>query len=532
MSKRTKIIILISILIPVAILGITFGYFFHKIWSVSKVISFDYQDLPTHLAYNNEEQVLVPEDEPKPAPPKEENKFNPLNLVESKKLPERGTENRINILLLGKASDDYPGSNLTDTIILASVNPKTYQGSLLSIPRDLFVNVPDTKNYTKINSIYAYGLRQGGHQKGMELLKRAIGEVTGQKIDYYVMVDFKAFEKLIDSLGGVDVTVEKDIFDNRYPGPNYSYQTFAIKQGTQHLDGSTALKYVRVRHTEGGDFGRAKRQQQILESIKAKFFEKRGITEGLSFFSDLLEIIKDNVKTDTPFSDYLAFLMLIKEVNIHQVVNKVLDNSPEGVLENYSPVVSGIVAYTLRPKAGNYYQIQRIANFIFDLGKMDRQDKARITEKGTVSVFAPSHLAYYKTKVENFLRTQNYQVLGDDFTLETIHLWERAEGSKLPTLSRENHQNISSDSLITKLDISPENLNKTVIYDNASGGKPFTLDDLIRRLGAQVSLFKENQSQADFVVIIGDNVEDVFQNGNENFFLTEEGANQEKMNDN
>jgi len=330
----------------------------------------------------------------------------------------------------------------------------------------------------------------------------------------------------------VDVTVEKDIFDNRYPGPNYSYQTFAIKQGTQHLDGSTALKYVRVRHTEGGDFGRAKRQQQILESIKAKFFEKRGITEGLSFFSDLLEIIKDNVKTDTPFSDYLAFLMLIKEVNIHQVVNKVLDNSPEGVLENYSPVVSGIVAYTLRPKAGNYYQIQRIANFIFDLGKMDRQDKARITEKGTVSVFAPSHLAYYKTKVENFLRTQNYQVLGDDFTLETIHLWERAEGSKLPTLSRENHQNISSDSLITKLDISPENLNKTVIYDNASGGKPFTLDDLIRRLGAQVSLFKENQSQADFVVIIGDNVEDVFQNGNENFFLTEEGANQEKMNDN
>lgn len=532
MSKRTKIIILILILIPVSLLGVTFGYFFQKIWSVSKTISSDYQDLPIHLAYNNSEDSIgefKKEDQPT-KPPEEKKSFNPLNLIETKKLPERGTSERINILLLGKASDDYPGSNLTDTIILGSVNPKTYQGSLLSIPRDLFINVPGTKNYTKINSIYAYGLKMGGHQKGIELLKKAIGEVTGQKIDYYIMVDFKAFEKTIDALGGVDVTVEKDIFDNRYPGPNYSYQTFSIKQGNQHLDGSTALKYVRVRHTEGGDFGRAKRQQQVLEAIKAKFFEKRGVTEGLSFFSDLLEIIKDNVKTDAAFSDYLPFLMLIKEVNIHQIVNKVLDNSSGGVLENYNPVVSGIVAYTLRPKGGNYYQIQRIAHFIFDLAKMDRQDAARSEEKAKVSVFAPSSLSFYKNKIENFLRTQNYEILNESFNLETVYLWSRPEGAKLPTISRDNMKNVSSMNSIEKTDVYLDNLNKTVVYDNASGGKPFSLDDLLRRLGGQVSLFREAQSQADFVVILGKNVKDVLQNDNEQFFLTEEGEKQEKMN--
>ncbi len=530
MSKRTKIIIFILIIVPIAVLGTTAGYFFHKIWMVSKTISFDYQDSPLNLSYNKPDDSILPAEEETPIPSKkEENSFNPLNYVESKKLPSRGTSDRINILLLGKASDDYPGSNLTDTIILASINPATYQGSLLSIPRDLFVNVPDTKSYTKINAIYAYGLKQGGHQKGMELLKRVIGEVTGQKIDYYVMIDFKAFEKVIDSVGGVDVNSETDIYDNRYPGPNYSYQTFQISKGIHHLDGATALKFVRVRHTEGGDFGRAKRQQQVLEALKAKFFEQRGITEGLGFFSGLLEIIKDNVKTDCAFSDYLPFLMLIKEVNIHQVVNKVLDNSAGGVLENYNPVVGGVVASTLRPKAGNYYQIQRIASYIFDLGKMDRQDKARISENAKVSVFAPDSLSDYKLKIENFLRTQGYGVINESFAFSPVHLWQRTLGAKLPVISSENIKSLSSDSLISKSEINPNSLEKTVIYDNALGSKPFTLDDLIRRLGSQVSLYKEDQSQADFVVIIGKNVQDVFQKDNGGFFLTEEGANQEKM---
>lgn len=534
-NRRT--IIFIIFLIPLLLTGFAGGYFIGKIWLVSRTITLSANQENSEKSEEETERAtylnpnLLDEGSLLDEKKKEEikKKFSLFDYAKEKSLPQRGTRERINVLFLGKAVPGYPGSNLTDTIILASVNPTTYQGSMLSIPRDLYVEIPGTRRYTKINSIYVYGLNQGGHERGIKLLEEVVTKVTGQKIDYYAMVNFDAFEKVIDAIAGVDVQVEEDIYDNRYPGPNYSYQTFEIKKGMNHLDGATALKYVRVRHNAGGDFGRARRQQQIVEAAKDKFFQKRGIREGISFFNEMLKIVEGNVKTDIGFSDYFPFLLLVKDLSMPQVVNKVLDNQEGGLLESYNPVMGRVVAYTLRPRSGNYFEIHKLASNIFNLDRFERYEKLRRDENSKVAVIAHPGYASYVPKTIEILRKNGYKIASSEgYNLERVFVWQRKSGAKIPASDREG-EDISLDSLISKIEISPVNLKNTVIYDNSEGKKLFSLDDLARRLDAQVSLYKEEKIPADFVVVIGANFDNVFEKDDGEFFLTEEGLKQEEV---
>jgi LCP family protein required for cell wall assembly len=544
LQKKWKYFILILVLIPLLGVAFTIGYFLHRVWQVSQTITVkdespaeqnvantnvnpfpSFDESLESLSGKGKELVSVAEETKN----EYRRQYGLLEFAKEKTSLSRGTKERINFLLLGKAIPGYPGSDLTDTIILTSINPTTYQSSMLSIPRDLYVRIPDTKRYTKINAVYVYGLKLGGHQRGIELLKQAVAEVTGQRIDYYAIVNFSAFEQAINALGGVNVEVADDIYDNRYPGPNYSYQTFAIGKGPHHLDGATALKYVRVRHTAGGDFGRARRQQQVIEAAKNKFFEKKGLRESLSFFNEILKIIQANVKTDVELADYFPLLLLVKDINANQVVNRVLDNTAEGLLEDYQPVMNGIAAYTLRPRAGNYFEICKLAAYILHLDRMERQEKARAEERAKVVVMSAPEYSGYRGKVEQILRGKGYQVKGTDFGIESVNLWQRREGARLPSVSEKNRRKLSAESLTEKMAVNPGSLKQTVVYDNAEGKKPFSLDDLARRLGAQISLFKEGNIDADFVVILGANVKQVFQKNEEGeFFLTEQGLEQEK----
>jgi len=540
LKRRWKLLILIIILIPLLTAGFTAGYFINRLWQLSRVITL-----------SSGAESVVPET-PAPAPQTdpaldnadsnrdnlvdEETKqeyrkqFGLLDYAKDKTRPGKGAPERINVLILGKAVPNYPGADLTDTIMLASINPQTYESSLLSIPRDLLVKVPGTNQQTKINAVYVEGLHRGGQQKGIEMLEQVVSDITGQKIDYYAMVNFTAFQQAIDALGGVDVNVTDDIYDNRYPGPNYSYETFQIDKGWHHLDGATALKYVRVRHNSGGDFGRALRQQQVIEASKDKFFAKRGLMDSLDFFNGMLKIVEANVKTDIGFGDYLPFMFLLKDINVHQVVNKVLDNSPDGLLMDYHPVMGRVVAYTLLPRTGNYFEIRRLAANIFHLDDIARREAARSQEGATVAVLASAKHADYRGRVESVLRGKGYRIVSTPANVDTVNLWQRKADSRLPAVSGQNRGNISSDSLVDKISLSPDNLNKTVIYDNAEGAKPFSLDDLSQRLDSQVSLYKDSNIQADFVVFLGDNVKTVFQKEDDSqFFLTDEGMEQEKM---
>jgi len=268
----------------------------------------------------------------------------------------------------------------------------------------------------------------------------------------------------------------------------------------------------------------------VIEASKDKFFAKRGLRESLDFFNGMLKIVEANVKTDIGFGDYLPFLFLLKDVNVHQVVNKVLDNSPEGLLADCHPVMGRVVAYALLPRAGNYFEIRRLAANIFHLDDIARREAARAQESATVVILAASKYSDYRGRVENILRGKGYQIVSAPTNVDTVNLWQRRADSRLPAVSGQNRGSISSDYLINKITLSPDNLNKTVIYDNAEGAKPFSLDDLSQRLDSQVSLYKDPNISADFVVFLGDNVKTVFQKADDSqFFLTDEGLEQEKV---
>jgi polyisoprenyl-teichoic acid--peptidoglycan teichoic acid transferase len=175
---------------------------------------------------------------------------------------------RLNMLILGL--DRRPGETgpvRTDTIILATFDPRRPQAALLSIPRDLWVDIPG-QEANRINTANYFGdIAQPGY--GPELTKQTVQNNFGPAIHGYVEVDFAGFVALVDALGGLEVNVPEMIVDDRYPTPDYGWTTITIPAGPQHMDGATALIYARTRHTDS-DFGRSQRQQQVLQALVAK----------------------------------------------------------------------------------------------------------------------------------------------------------------------------------------------------------------------------------------------------------------------
>ena len=237
------------------------------------------------------------------------------------------SEGRINILLLGTAGKGKPGQNLTDTLMILSLNPQNSQVAFLSLPRDLYVPVPFLNFGTKINSVYQLGLNNAGKdpRAAAEIILKTVEDVTSLKLDYYVILNFDGFEKIIDSLGGINIQNERDLYDSSYPGPNYSYETFELKKGLHHLDGQTALKYARERHADQeGDFGRAKRQQQIMEAAKNKFFSAQTILNVFSL-NEIFNALGENIVTDIASEEIAGFLELAKNLDTRNATNVVFD---------------------------------------------------------------------------------------------------------------------------------------------------------------------------------------------------------------
>lgn len=198
-------------------------------------------------------------------------------------------DNSVNLLILGIAGGEHDGPNLSDSIIIANYNFKKNRLITISIPRDIW---SDTLR-DRINSAYAYGeeKRRGG---GLKLAKAEVGAIYGIPIPYGAVINFSGFDELIDYLGGIDVFVEQSFIDKEFPitgkendlcggDPEYKcrYETVSFEKGRRHMDGKTALKFVRSRHAlgaEGSDFSRSKRQQQVMLAIKDKIV---GIVKSL-----------------------------------------------------------------------------------------------------------------------------------------------------------------------------------------------------------------------------------------------------------
>lgn len=178
---------------------------------------------------------------------------------------------RLNVLILGL--DRRPGETgpvRTDTIILATFDPQQPQVALLSIPRDLWVDIPG-QGSNRLNTANYFGdLAQPGY--GPILAMQTVQHNLGPVVHGYIELDFAGFVTLVDALGGIEIDVPETIVDDRYPTPDYGVTTITIPAGRQYMDGETALIYARTRHSDG-DFGRSQRQQQLLRALATRVLQ-------------------------------------------------------------------------------------------------------------------------------------------------------------------------------------------------------------------------------------------------------------------
>jgi cell envelope-related function transcriptional attenuator common domain len=204
------------------------------------------------------------------------------------------------ILLMGtdaRPTDTEP--TRTDALVLVHLNWHDNKVSMLSLPRDLWVTYPGGYGEGRINAAYARGEKQmaGG---GPELAKATVSELTGLKVDYFIMMNFTAFKTVIDELGGISINVPKEIIDPNFPTDDYRTIEVHFKAGEQIMDGERALIYARTRHADS-DFGRNQRQQEVLMAI-FKTIREKGLFDQITNIDRYTSALRDHVKTDLPRS--------------------------------------------------------------------------------------------------------------------------------------------------------------------------------------------------------------------------------------
>jgi LCP family protein required for cell wall assembly len=255
--------------------------------------------------------------------------LNPLPLIQSQVAPAPGSiawklhnGQRVNILLLGRGGAENDSPDLTDTILVATLDPATKRVALLSVPRDIWLPIDATGHSQfedKINVAYAVGTGAvktdgkplpefTGPDGPGHLAEKVVSQVTGVQFDAFATVDFVAFRKVVNTLGGVDICLDTPLDDNQYPDYHNGYVPGGIhfRAGCQHVNGEQALELARSRHAtepeQATDFGRARRQQQLIDAIRKKVASAGGITQLLP----LMSALQGNVRTDLKVGDITA----------------------------------------------------------------------------------------------------------------------------------------------------------------------------------------------------------------------------------
>ncbi len=321
----------------------------------------------------------------------------------------KSDNNRINILLLGIGNENHDGPNLSDSMIILSVDKNGKDAALISIPRDIWV--PDLNQ--KINAAYAIG--QVRNKTGLKLAESTIQKLFGLPIHYGIRIDFTGFEKAVDLVDGLDINVDNSFTDNKYPiegkendtcgyeienrlengisnvyfrqatssaataaklaTPSATlltedndpftcrYETLIFAKGQTHMDGKMALKFVRSRHgnnNEGSDFARSARQEKVLLAFRQKTLSLGTITNPKKIL-DLTYTFGSSIDTDITSYEIPLFAKLFPKVDQSAVRKVTLDSDrPESKLEVGDPSQYG-GAFVLLPKGGSW---QDLADFI------------------------------------------------------------------------------------------------------------------------------------------------------------------------
>lgn len=253
---------------------------------------------------------------------------------------------RVNVLLLGRGGYENDAPYLTDSIMAISIDPVTNRVMMLSIPRDLVVHMNLQSNPSriwtqKINAAYevpyvgvicCVASQYTGYNGGGHAAEHEVGKVTGLTFDRYIAVDFVAFRDMVNALGGVNVCLSTNLDDLSYPNYSNGYMPIHFKAGCQHLNGEQALEVARSRHAiepeQASDFGRARRQQDIMEAIKQKATTVNGFAQAPA----LLNALQKNVNTDMSLADMKAIFDWGRNLPNSSIIRVAL-TAPSGVAD-------------------------------------------------------------------------------------------------------------------------------------------------------------------------------------------------------
>lgn len=435
-SKGWKIFMRSSLVVVILVLGVS-GWIFGKAWwNAHKVL----KGGGNSLALNGK--------------------------VDANKLNGEG-DGRVNILLMGKGGEAHEGGDLTDSMMIASIDPINNGVTLLSIPRDLWVK-PDGLWPMKINAVYTSAKGQSLYKNpkdkvaaevaGEAAIEKVVEDYMGVPIHYYSTVDFTAFQDAVNAIGGIDVNIPEDYSD---PTMLVGKKYFSLKKGPQHLDGGIALAYARSRYgAQRGDFDRGEHQQTIMVGIKDKVLSLGTFSNPVKV-TGLLDTLGNRVKTNLSITNMMRLYDLSKKINSSSI-NHVDLADPKSAVVTTGNVGSQSVVL---PVAGidNY---SAVINFV----RSQLKDGYIIKENPSIIVLNGSGVSGAAQKRADELKSYGYNV--------------------------------------TQVADAPSSgVYGTTLVDNTKGSKKYTQKYLENRLGTKAVKSIKGMDltpySADFVVVVG-----------------------------
>lgn len=275
-------------------------------------------------------------------------------------------DGRVNVLLLGKGGPGHEAPDLTDTLIIASIDPIHKEASLFSLPRDLWIRVPGDGNM-KINAVYATAKQrvlnkrrysnqaEDAEKAGLDAIEQTMQNTLGIPIHYYTMIDFEAFRKSIDTVGGVDIVAKEALYDPTVAWENGRNPLIA-KAGPNHFDGKRALLYARSRHTSTrGDFDRSERQRLIIIALKDKVLSAGTYGNPIKI-SQLISAFGDHVRTNFTTDEIKRLYDLSKGIQSTKITSLSLVDPPNILVT--TGMINGQSVVLPRAGNGNFKEIQ------------------------------------------------------------------------------------------------------------------------------------------------------------------------------
>ncbi len=322
---------------------------------------------------------------------------------------------RINIAFFGLRGDDGQGEGCptcTDTIMVLTVDPVTKTAGMLSIPRDMWVNIPGA-GYSRINTAWAIGENAKLPGGGPQLAMQTVSQFIGVPIHYYVQVDFGTFVSFINLIGGIEVYVEERmVLDPLGEGPDH----FVLKPGDyRHLTGPRALAYARCRHESqgcsGGDVGRAKRQQQVILAIRDKVLEPKTFATLITQAPQLYAEFSSGIHTNMSLENMIQLAVLAKDIRVEDIKQGVIDTT---MAIPADATINGVPANVLRP-VPDLIRILRDEIFVpgGPLSPLAQGDPVALmqSDQAKVRIINNTYTAGLEQSTASFLSTQGMQVV-------------------------------------------------------------------------------------------------------------------------